>query len=141
MIGQLSNVQSIVVWVRSCASVIALAFAFVAGLAAWPAVAQNAKIALAASLTGVGSIYGTSVVNAAHLAVEDSDAAGGPRIELSVSDDQSTDEGARKIARQIVGSDALVVVGPALTTSSLAAGPLYAADGLGRVVNYLDLYT
>jgi ABC-type branched-subunit amino acid transport system substrate-binding protein len=67
---------------------------------AHPASAQTAKIALATSLTGVGSIYGVTVANAARLAIEESNVAGGPPIELWVLDDHSTTDGARALARQ-----------------------------------------
>jgi len=57
-----------------------------------------------------------------------------PRIELTVHDDGSTEQGARDTARQIVAEDALAVIGPSLTTSSLAAGPVYAEQGMISVV-------
>jgi branched-chain amino acid transport system substrate-binding protein len=57
-----------------------------------------------------------------------------PRLELTIYDDRSTEEGARQIAHEIATSDALAVVRPALTVSSLAAGPIYADAGIVSVV-------
>ena len=114
--------------------VVAAALAFLVFALANPASAKNAKIALAVSLSGNGGIYGPPLVNAARLAIEESSAEGGPTIELSIFDDHSNGDEARENARQAAASDALVVVGPQLTTSSLAAGPIFAAAGLVSIV-------
>src|SRR5262249_10580018 len=77
-------------------------------------------IAFSASLSGYGRIYGQPTLDGARLAAEE---AG---VHLDVHDDKSSAEGAQEVAREIVASDALVVVGPILTPTSLAAGPIYA---------------
>jgi len=85
-------------------------------------------IAFSASLSGYGRIYGLPTLDGARLAAEE---AG---VQLDVHDDRSSAEGAKEVARQIVASDALVVVGPILTPTSLAAGPIYAAHGMASIV-------
>src|SRR6185369_3676801 len=85
-------------------------------------------IAFSASLSGYGRIYGLPTLDGAGLAAEEAGA------QLDVHDDRSSAEGAKEVARQIVASDALVVVGPILTPTSLAAGPIYAAHGMASIV-------
>jgi ABC-type branched-subunit amino acid transport system substrate-binding protein len=120
---------------RRCRHAVA-AIATTLALAA-PAGAQTStvRIAVSAALSGPGVFVGQAQMDAVRLAVEDANAGGAsPRIELVVHDDRGTDDGARDIARQIVGEDALAVIGPSLTTSSLAAGPIYADGGIVSVV-------
>ena len=66
------------------------------------------------------------------LAVAEANAEGkSPLIEVKFYDGRSTDAGAREIADTITASDALLTIGPFLTTSSMAAGPNYAKGGGG----------
>src|SRR5262249_44655906 len=102
-------------------------------LAAAPARAQApaATIAVAVSLTGANESYGSPALEGARLAIEEANAAGAtPSIELAVHDDASNTERGREGARQIIASNALVVVGPATTPAALASGPIYAEAGL-----------
>jgi branched-chain amino acid transport system substrate-binding protein len=93
------------------------------------------KIAVPTALTGSGEFAGRALLEAVRFALEDANAGGeSPQIELEVVDDRSTADGARTAARQISAGDALVVVGPNLTTASLAAGPIYAEAGLVSLV-------
>ena len=93
------------------------------------------KIAVASSLSGPFEIYGRPVLNAARLAVEEANAKGGtPRITLDEYDDAGKDDSARAIARQIDATDAIAVVGPVLTTASIAAGNTYEEAGLASIV-------
>src|SRR5262249_38132718 len=55
------------------------------------------------------------------------------KVEFATYDDASNPEKGREIARQIIASDALVVVGPATTPMSLAVGPIYSEGGLVSV--------
>jgi branched-chain amino acid transport system substrate-binding protein len=92
--------------------------------------AQTAAVRIAAimSRTGPDSSAGSAALEAVQLAVDEANATGEtPRIELEPYDDRSTDEGAREAARQVVASDALVVVG-GTTTSALASAPLLGAS-------------
>jgi branched-chain amino acid transport system substrate-binding protein len=93
------------------------------------------RIAVSASLSGSGAFAGRAQMDAVRFAIDEVNATNAvPRIELTVHDDGSTEQGARDTARQIVGEDALAVIGPSLTTSSLAAGPFYAEQGMVSVV-------
>jgi ABC-type branched-subunit amino acid transport system substrate-binding protein len=113
--------------------------ALVAGalLAAASASAQTStvKIAVPTALTGSGEFAGRAMLEAVRFALDEANTEGkGPRVELDVVDDHSSEDGARDAARQIVASDALVVLGPNLTVSSLAAGPIYAQGGIVSLV-------
>jgi ABC-type branched-subunit amino acid transport system substrate-binding protein len=93
------------------------------------------KIAVAAPLTGSLSIFGAPVLDAVRLAVDETNAQGqGPRIVVEPHDDHGSNDDARAIARELVGGDALAVIGPTLTTASIAAGPIYAEGGLVSLV-------
>lgn len=96
--------------------------------ATWPGAARAQAIAFSGSLSGYGRIYGQPTLDGARLAAEEA----GER--LDVHDDKSTEDGAREVARQIVASNALMVVGPILTPTSLAAGPIYADGGMASIV-------
>jgi branched-chain amino acid transport system substrate-binding protein len=124
---------------RGLAAFLLIALAAAVGLVGTrhaTAQATAVKIAVATTLTGPFSVYGVSVLNAARLAADEANAAGQtPRIELDVHDDHGTDDGAREAAEKIVASDAPVVIGPVLTTSSIAAGLTYAKAGLVSLVS------
>jgi branched-chain amino acid transport system substrate-binding protein len=97
--------------------------------------AAVAKIAVVSSMTGAAIYYGVPVLDGVRLAVDEANGAGqAPRIEIMVHDDLSTDDGARDAAGAAVESDALVVVGPVQTTSSIAAGLTLAEGGLVSIV-------
>src|SRR5215471_3404080 len=102
------------VWPRLCGlAALSLACAL---LAAPSARAQSAKIAIAVSATGPGATFGAPAIDGARLAVEEANATGdAPRIDLVVEDDASNEDRGRDLARRIIASDALVVVGPATT--------------------------
>jgi len=94
------------------------------------------KLAVAVSLTGPGDFYGQPLLDGARLAVEEANAqTNAAHIDLSVYDDHSTDDGAIKVAQQADADNAHVVVGPALTSASLAAGFTYAEAGLASIVS------
>jgi hypothetical protein len=97
-------------------------------LAACPhnAAAQALKIAVAVSQTGFGETAGQPALNAARLAIDEANAAGGLPVTLLTYDDMSTADGARAAARRAVADGALAVVGPVISVLSLAAGPIYA---------------
>jgi ABC-type branched-subunit amino acid transport system substrate-binding protein len=115
----------------ACAAVLMAGTAVPAG-----AQGQAARIAVAVSLNGSGDSYGQPSLDGARLAVEEQNEGGvgasgaGPSIALAVYDDTSNDDRARAVAREIIASDALAVVGPATTGMALAAGPTYAEGGL-----------
>jgi ABC-type branched-subunit amino acid transport system substrate-binding protein len=89
------------------------------------------EVAAALPLSGDETSIGSAALQGIQLAIEEANADGGkPHIELAIYDDRSNDDEAKKLASQIVASRATVVLGPALTTSSVAAGPTYAQAGM-----------
>ncbi|MBF0562592.1 MAG: ABC transporter substrate-binding protein [Alphaproteobacteria bacterium] len=107
------------------------------GLAPLPVSADTApaKIAVAVSLTGPNATVDREILDAVRMAVAESNATSAvPQIDLTIVDDHGTEDGAREAARQIAASDALMVVGPGLTTLSVVAGPIYAEAGLASIV-------
>jgi ABC-type branched-subunit amino acid transport system substrate-binding protein len=95
--------------------------------------AQRAEVEIAAALplTGEESAFGRGSLEGVELAIEEANAIGaGPRLKLSTYDDRSDDAVAKALADTIVASPAALVLGPALSTASLAAGPIYERAGL-----------
>ncbi len=96
---------------------------------------QNVEVAVSLPLSGEEAPYGTPVMEGAQLAVEEANAAGnGPHVTLKPYDDMGDDDKAKQVAGQIVNSQALLVLGPAFSKNSLAAGPIYAAGGPGGAI-------
>lgn len=119
-------------WIASAARGL-LALHVAAMLSDVPAKAQanTANIAIAVSSTGPGATFGLPAIEGAQLAIEEANArVGALRIGFTVHDDMSNDARAQDVARQIIASDALAVVGPATTPMALASGPIYAQAGL-----------
>jgi branched-chain amino acid transport system substrate-binding protein len=95
---------------------------------------NSVEIAAALSLTGDSYTFGRGSLESIQFAVEDANATGmAPRIVLTEYDDKSTDAGAREVAARVVASRALLVLGPAISTASLAAGPIYANGPLASL--------
>ena len=105
-------------------------------LLAPPALAQSSvKIAVIMSQTGPSVTAGLPVIDAVRLAVDEANAGDEtPRVEFEVYDDHSTEDGAREAAKQVIGSDAVVVVGPGTTVSALAGGPLFGEAGMPSII-------
>lgn len=98
-----------------------------------PAAGQplTAKIALHVSLTGASEFAGRALLNAAQFAVDEANAAGAsPPFELQAFDDHSTVEGAHITAHEVIASNALVVIGPAVSALALDTGSDYAKAGI-----------
>jgi ABC-type branched-subunit amino acid transport system substrate-binding protein len=122
--------------IRRCAAALALAaFALVGIPADGRAAGAGAAVEVAVELplSGEEASYGTAVMEGIQLAIEEANAGDGPRIALKTYDDQGSDEVARRLAERIVASPAALVLGPAFSTNSLAAGPVYAAAGLASL--------
>jgi ABC-type branched-subunit amino acid transport system substrate-binding protein len=100
------------------------------------ALAQSATptIALETSLTGPGAFQGIPALEGARLAVAeaDRDPSQSP-VAIAVTDDQSSPKQAAAHARDIAASDAVAVIGPILTVSAIATGPVYAQAGLASI--------
>ncbi len=90
-------------------------------------------IAMAVSLSGAGASYGRPALEGAQLAIEEANAAQQIPITLAVYDDESNPDRAQQVAADISTSKALVVVGPATTPMSLAAGPVYAKAAIASI--------
>jgi ABC-type branched-subunit amino acid transport system substrate-binding protein len=118
--------------------VVVVALAAATALAAMRAASAQApalKIAVAATLAGPFFSYGSGVVDAVRLASDEANSAGeGAKVEFEIYDDHGNNDDARDIARKIVASDAVVAIGPVLTTASIAAGPVYADGGVVSLV-------
>ena len=100
---------------------------------------SSLRLAVVSSISGVFEVsYGRPFLDGVRLAVEEANAAAGTRIVLDIQDDRGTEEGAREAATRIVATDALAVVGPPLSTSSLAAGPVFAKAGLASIVSTVE---
>ncbi len=101
-----------------------------------PAYAEpTARIAAILSQSGPNAAVDQQILDAARMVIDDANAKGAtPQIELVVHDDHGTEDGAKEAARKIVASDALIVLGPGLTTAALATGPIYAEAGLANLV-------
>lgn len=103
-----------------------------------PLAAQTSplKLAVVSSISGENEgAYGRALANGVRLAVEEANAEGvGPRFALDVHNAGRSEEGVREAAARIVASDAVGVVGPLLSTSSLVAGPVFARAGLASIV-------
>jgi ABC-type branched-subunit amino acid transport system substrate-binding protein len=103
------------------------------GAPAARAQSTGTKIAVAVSLTGSGETFGKPDLEGAQLAVEEANAAHGPKIELDVHDLTSDPDKARAVAEQVASGDALVIVGPSTTPIALAVGPVCAQAGIACI--------
>lgn len=100
---------------------------------------ENITIAIAAPLTNVGAateIAGRSMLRGAELYVKEVNNAGGiagKRLNLKVYDDQANPEVAETVARKIVESKAVAVIGHYSSSTSKAAGKIYQASGIPAI--------
>lgn len=79
---------------------------------------------------------GRSIVNGVRLFLEELNARGGidgVPLEMEVYDDQGEIYGARQVAQQIAESPAVAVVGPRITATAVAAGPVYQDAGIPAI--------
>lgn len=85
-------------------------------------------------LTGDEAPFGIGSLEGIRFAIDEANTLD-PTADLKLVpyDDGGDDQAAMKVAREIVAGPASVVVGPALSTCSLAAGPIYAAAGLASI--------
>ena len=97
----------------------------------------TAKLGLITSQSGAfEALYGRPFLDSVRLAVEEANASGvGPRIELEIQDDRSTEDGAREAAARIGESTAIAAVGPVLSVLALPAGPVFEKAGIASIVS------
>ncbi len=89
------------------------------------------EVAVSLPLSGEEAPYGIPIMEGIRLAIDDANASGTtPPITLRTYDDKGDSDLAKRIAGQIVASRAALVLGPAFSKNSLAAGPVYASGGL-----------
>jgi ABC-type branched-subunit amino acid transport system substrate-binding protein len=120
---------------------IAVLAALLCGLVAGPAARAEAPtltIAVQSSMTGNSSIAGKAFAEAIGFAIEEVGAnAAGPRFALQVFDDGSTEQGSQAAARDIVASDAAIVLGPARTPLAISACRTFGDAGLPVIATTL----
>jgi hypothetical protein len=96
-------------------------------------------IAVAGGMTGTGSAAGQEVVDSVNLHVDLLNASGGingHHVEVLVYDDENDPGKAADIAREIVADGRpLLVIGHTISSTSLAAGPIYAEEGLPAITS------
>ncbi|NEQ72099.1 MAG: ABC transporter substrate-binding protein [Okeania sp. SIO2C9] len=100
---------------------------------------ENITIAIAAPLSNAGAVterVGKSMVRGAQLYIEQVNKAGGiqgKQLQLQIYDDQGKIDIAEKVAREIVQSPAIAVIGHYSSSASLAAGKIYQATGIPAI--------
>jgi len=90
------------------------------------------QIAAVLSLTGDGSYYGKPILDGVLLAVDAANHSADPATLIGIQsfDDRSDPAYAHTLADQVCATQAIAVIGPALTVAALSAGPAYAKCGL-----------
>jgi ABC-type branched-subunit amino acid transport system substrate-binding protein len=123
--------------IRNFGRVIAVLGMLVVAATTLPALGQPqaVRIAVHTSLGGEDDPLGRSYLDGVRFAIDEANESGiGPHIELDIYSDKGTEQGAREVAEKIAASRALLVVGPLLSTSSVAAGPAFAKAGIASIV-------
>jgi branched-chain amino acid transport system substrate-binding protein len=85
------------------------------------------KIGLLQPVTGDGAIMGIDIKNAAMLAIDDFNAAGGvngKKIEVIFADTQSTDSAGVNAYNKVIASNPVALIGTVYSTQSFAMAPL-----------------
>ena len=124
--------KKIIIW----SSLALLAFIVVLAISVFRPTQDSIQIAIAAPLSNVGqtdALAGESIIRGAQLYVDqinDEGGIDGKKLELEVYDDQNDPKVAVKVARKIVDSDALAVIGHYSSNTALAAGKIYQAYGI-----------
>ena len=118
--------------VASAAVLLALGSVGAAPAADAPETDAQVEIAVGLPLSGEGgNSFGKPSLEGIQFAIEEANSHGsGPRIGLKIYDDKTTADGAKAVADQVVASRALLVLGPAYSSQTLAAGPTYAKAGM-----------
>jgi branched-chain amino acid transport system substrate-binding protein len=112
------------------------AFAFVFGLFAAPAMAQDITVAVAGPMTSGQATFGRQMKNGADQAIADLNAAGGVlgrKLKLEVGDDACDPKQARSVAEKLAGKQVAVVVGHYCSSSSIPASDAYLDGGILQI--------
>ncbi len=98
------------------------------GAAAAPA---TIKIGAALSLTGPAASYGQQQKAGLAAALDELNAAGGPKIELLIEDDASTKEQGITVFQKFINRDKVAaIIGPTLSNTASAADPIAQQSGV-----------
>ena len=95
--------------------------------------AEPVEVAVSLPDSGDEAAYGRPVIDGIRLAIDEANAHGGRPVALKFYDDKGDDETAKQVARQIVASRAVLMLGPAFSKNSVAAGPIYAAGNVASL--------
>jgi branched-chain amino acid transport system substrate-binding protein len=109
---------------------------FLAGCSSHGSSDRTLTIAAVGPLTGAQSSRGRDLVQAARMAVEEANAAGGvqgSQITLATYDDGDQPERARSLAAQIADGPALAVLGQVASSAGYAAGQVYQARAIPAI--------
>jgi len=112
------------------------ALAFLFGLFAAPAMAQDITVAVAGPMTSGQATFGRQMKNGADQAIADINAAGGVlgrKLKLEVGDDACDPKQARSVAEKLVGKQVAVVVGHYCSSSSIPASDAYLDGGVLQI--------
>jgi branched-chain amino acid transport system substrate-binding protein len=88
------------------------------------------------STTGIGEPFGPQQVQGAELAIEEINEAGGingAEVSLEQIDDRSEPADAKKAAQELIDGEALAILGPTFSNSSLEAHPLADEEGIAML--------
>lgn len=120
-----------------CAALWILTLFLLASCAPEPALREPpVRLAVAGPLSGANAFQGQAMEDAARLAAEQVNASGGidgRRVEVQAWDDRGDPARAAEIAREIVASDAVAVLGHRSSETCVAAAPVYRESGLAAV--------
>jgi branched-chain amino acid transport system substrate-binding protein len=112
------------------------ALAFLLGLFAAPAMAQDITVSVAGPMTSGQATFGRQMKNGADQAIADINAAGGVlgrKLKLEVGDDACDPKQARSVAEKLVGKQVAVVVGHYCSSSSIPASDAYLDGGILQI--------
>lgn len=125
---------------RSRWSLVALALVVVAAVLAGLFVFRQERprspvyVAIAAGMTGSGAAAGREMADSAQLFFDRLNREGGINghpVQVLIFDDENSPDRAREVADKIVADGrAILVIGHATSSASVAAGPIYAAAGI-----------
>lgn len=107
-------------------AVAVLALCTVLPLAAVAQVKDPIRVGLVSSKSGVWASQGEEVIRAVEFAIEEANAKGGVdgrKVEVQIGDDESTPEGARRVAEKMARDGYNMLIGPIASSSSLALAP------------------
>ena len=116
-----------------------LALLAVLAISTWQPQREKIKIAIAAPLSKVGQttlLGGEAMVKGTQLYLDRLNQAGGiqgKKVELEIYDDGNDPRQATRIARKIVNSSALAVIGHYSSSTSIAAGKIYQTQGIPAI--------